>query len=131
MVDEVPALPEVRGFRARIQTANETADANGHYVSPAYKQIQEVIHQQLSLVKDIAREIGEEGLADRIDHGVNYGFGYGAAVGAADELVGILEIMAATSRSTAVDGVGSLMEDRSQMLALERRAPELAHIALR
>jgi hypothetical protein len=58
---------------------------------PSYKQIREVIHKQLPLVKDIARELGEEGLAERIDHGVNYGSGYGAAVAASDELIGILE----------------------------------------
>jgi len=102
MVDEALALHEVREFCARVQTADGMWDAHSYYLNnPAYKGLVEEIHKQLPLIRDIAREY-EEGLADRIDHGVNYGSGFGSAIAATNELLGILET---ADRRAAILGV--------------------------
>lgn len=77
-------------------------DAYDSYLDdPAHKSLVDVIHKQLPLIRDIAREYDEE-LAERINHGINYGSGYGAALAATNELVGTLE---SADRRAAIFGI--------------------------
>jgi hypothetical protein len=114
MVDEALALHEARGFAARVQTADgQWRPSLAHLDDPAHKSLVEVIHKQLPLIRDIAREYDEE-LAGRIDHGINYGSGYGSALAATNELVGILE---------SADRRAAIFEVKGPRLALSSMHP--------